>query len=151
MCCLLYVCVMMTCSYRHTCFRNMFRYVFWQISEQYVNVWVSLACVCRVCFLHYSSWCLESEFPAHGLCLRWARACNTAAAIQEIFFVAPFWLIFFLTLQLHYCIMMWNNCSVGTLAEKKHLLWRCPSLNVDLLYKFDVLLKVYYRDLLFNN
>lgn len=86
-----------------------YQHVFWQISVQNVNVWFSLACVCRVCFLHYSSWCLESEFPAHGLCLRWARACNAAAAIQEIFFVAPFWLTFCLTPQLYNCIMMWTT------------------------------------------
>lgn len=26
----------------------------------------------------------ESKFPAHGLCLRWARTCNSIAAIQEL-------------------------------------------------------------------
>lgn len=96
------------------CFVNVFNIALTSFvtSKKYEKVSLTGLCLQGVFFLHLSSWSVESEFPVHGLCLRWARACNSAAAIQEIFLVAPFRLFYFLAL--HDFLVMPNTCSLGT-------------------------------------
>lgn len=57
---------------------------------------VSARCV----FCIIALWCCESPFPADGLCSRWLRGRNAAAAIQGIFLCGSF-LTHFLSLPLH--------------------------------------------------